>query len=301
MAISTQPNEIVIIIGAMKSGTTSLFSYLEQHPEIASSRLKEPGFFAADEVWQKGIEWYFRLWDFRADRHRVAMEATTDYTKLPLFPKTIERMKSIETIKFKFIYIMRNPLERIESQALHMGRVKTESGFIAATDTDYSFDNGISQNLIEFSKYAMQLEPYCEHFGMDTIYLTTLEQLKENPKKVMDEIVKFLALSDFSFDNLNETYNPAKTKNRPNKVYQYFSSLNWMKRIYHSFTTENFRSKLYHTFGDTTGLKRKSRFTLTPAEKLEIEAKLKPDLILLRDKYGIDVEKVWGIQSIADV
>lgn len=49
-----------IVIGAMKSGTTSLFRYLEPHPEVFMPRLKELDFFIVEWNWARGLDWYRR-------------------------------------------------------------------------------------------------------------------------------------------------------------------------------------------------------------------------------------------------
>ena len=46
----------ILIIGAMKSGTTSLFATLAQHPQIAPAHPKEPGFFAFEDVNAQGLD-----------------------------------------------------------------------------------------------------------------------------------------------------------------------------------------------------------------------------------------------------
>ena len=61
-----------IIIGAMKSGTTSLFHYLSQHPRIAACHEKEPDFFSNPENFAKGLDWYRNLWDWVAELHDIA-------------------------------------------------------------------------------------------------------------------------------------------------------------------------------------------------------------------------------------
>jgi hypothetical protein len=50
-----------LILGIMKSGTTWLYRWLEQHPNIFLSAIKEPNFFSRDEVWSKGLQWYSEL------------------------------------------------------------------------------------------------------------------------------------------------------------------------------------------------------------------------------------------------
>ena len=48
----------LIIIGAMKAGTTSLHHYLGLHPQISMSRRMEPHFFVPEMNWSKGVKWY---------------------------------------------------------------------------------------------------------------------------------------------------------------------------------------------------------------------------------------------------
>ncbi len=50
-----------VIIGCSKSGTTSLYQYLAQHPDVISCEEKEPNFFAS-ENWEHGFDWYRNLW-----------------------------------------------------------------------------------------------------------------------------------------------------------------------------------------------------------------------------------------------
>ena len=57
-----------VVIGAMKCGTTSLYRYLQQHPEICMSRTKEPNFFVREKNYDKGIEWYQSLFEASGQR-----------------------------------------------------------------------------------------------------------------------------------------------------------------------------------------------------------------------------------------
>ncbi len=77
------PTRFGLIIGAMKSGTTSLFELLAQHPQISASAEKEPSFFnrdSDDDEWRR----YTDLWRWDPSRHLIALEASTSYSKSPL-------------------------------------------------------------------------------------------------------------------------------------------------------------------------------------------------------------------------
>lgn len=70
----------------MKSGTTSLFRYLSRYLQIAPCREDEVCFFLEEDVFDRGIDWYEDLYDFRAGQHCIALEKSGNYTKDPLFP-----------------------------------------------------------------------------------------------------------------------------------------------------------------------------------------------------------------------
>jgi len=101
--------QFAIIVGAMKSGTTYLFSLLEQHPEVAGCKIKEPEYFVKNDYDNNAIEKYFKLWNFDYAKHKIAIEASTSYTKAPYFTSPAERIKQ-SGINTKFIYIMRDHL-----------------------------------------------------------------------------------------------------------------------------------------------------------------------------------------------
>lgn len=103
-----------LIIGAMKCGTTSLYNYLAQHPEISACTYKEPSFFSTESNWSKGFEWYYDLWNWDKNRHKIALEASTSYTRIHEYSNAAEKIAAVDK-NFKFIYIMRNPIKRIES------------------------------------------------------------------------------------------------------------------------------------------------------------------------------------------
>src|SRR5262249_47769756 len=110
--LKIQPDAYVMIIGAMKSGTSSLYHYLTQHPEICACVKKEPEFFSAHQLHRyQNVSDYQDLWTFNPAVHRLALEASTGYTK---YPEEIDVPRKIHDygLRPKFIYLVRNPFER---------------------------------------------------------------------------------------------------------------------------------------------------------------------------------------------
>ena len=94
------------IIGAGKSGTTSLWLYLNRHPDIALSRNKEPAFFVRPNF-REDLDWYESLFE----PARIVGEASTVYTAHPVFDGVPERIHSLVPTP-KLIYLVRDPVER---------------------------------------------------------------------------------------------------------------------------------------------------------------------------------------------
>ena len=178
-------NNFVLIIGAMKCGTTSLFAYLAQHPQIAACRKKETFFFSANGCWNRGFDWYQSLWDWNPDSHKIALEASVDYTRIPSYPNAAERIATLsDRANFKFIYILRNPLERIESHYTHGLAQNWES-------TQNPLTEEIHPELIEASQYGRQIKEYYQRFPSENILLVNFKDLKKEPFNLLKKNYPF--------------------------------------------------------------------------------------------------------------
>lgn len=206
-----QINNFALIIGTMKGGTTSLFNYLAEHPAISPCIEKEPEFFSDRAKLAKGFDYYQSLWDWDRANHQIALEASTAYTRVthPQFLNAAENIyhyRIDNNVDFKFIYILRNPIDRIESHYTH-GRAW---GF---GETAKSLAGGIDREVLETSKYAMQIEEYYQRFAAEKILLLNFVDLKQKPQAVLQKICQFLAIDDtYNFDNLNTIHNRGESR-----------------------------------------------------------------------------------------
>ena len=192
-----KPDHFAFIIGAMKSGTTSLFEILSQHPQVCPSKIKEPDYFIKDRD-ESSLEDYLSLWDWRNNSHSIALESSVAYSKEPFITGVPERICKAELGRYRFIYMLRNPVTRIESQVRH--------GLFAGWGD--SLDSGIPEDAINFSSYAMQLDKYLKFFPKDNIMLITLEEFKHGPNAVLSRICEFLEIDKgFKFSNVEKTRN----------------------------------------------------------------------------------------------
>ena len=292
MASGDLPRSFALIIGAMKSGTTSLFGHLSQHPAICASRVKEVGFFAFPEKWEMGADWYASFFDYDPLKHRFALEASTDYTKRPYCHDVVARLRQLAGSQYRFIYIMRNPLRRIESHARHLDRTKREIGRTFVTRTHVSLDDGISDVWIDLSRYAYQIQPYVEAFGRDSLYLVTLEQLRSDPAAIVSEIFTFLGLEPCTV-RIDQPLNEAFDAAAPIAAWQAASRSTLLNKAFTALVPPAARSRIRNLFSvQSSGF---GRYTLTKGEEQYVIDRLRDDLRTLSGQYGVDVEGLWGI------
>jgi hypothetical protein len=179
----------LIVIGAQKCGTSSLHNYLAVHPQISMSRIKEINFFNDDAKWAYGPEWYARHFE----PGEVRGESSPAYTFLPESMGTAERMHRLVP-DARLIYLVRDPVERIRSNYIHMRALELESRPFgeAATDPD-----GIYVN---HTRYATQLQPFIELFGRERLLIASQEKLFSERADTMRRIFGFLGV-DESFES----------------------------------------------------------------------------------------------------
>jgi sulfotransferase family protein len=281
-----KPDSFLLIIGAMKSGTTSLFEILKQHPEIAPCSKKEPDFYTTVDDPVSNWDKYLSLWNWVPDRHKIAMEASTSYTKAPLIKGVPDKISSSPTKNFKFIYMMRDPQKRITSQVRHA----IYEGWGKSLDEEFTDD------LIYFTQYAMQLDKYYTLFPKERFLLLTLEEFKSNPDLVLSQICKFLDISNnFKFKGSNEPRNTGDFYN----IHPLFASLlknPAVRYISDILIRGNARTQLRKwltLFGKSR--QPMGRSSLNDREAENIFRQLAPDLQKLSREYGVDIRKYWTI------
>lgn len=280
-------DNFTLIVGAQKCGTTSLFAYLSQHPQIAACRKKEPNFFSNDETWNRGWDWYCRLWNEEQSDRVTALDASPSYTIRAA--ESAERIASIPA-QFRFIYIMRHPLERVES-ALHHGYYHDWGK--KRRDGGDAFEY-LLPRVIDASKYAQNIGEYYKRFPSDRILLLQLEDLKRNPDRVMTQICRFLEIDDaYAFANLQKVHNP-KNSYREDTPWKKLARLKHLKSVV-SFVPETYKTRLRDFLSQPPKQNKDVPPPLTEQQKEIIWQELRDDLQKLSSDYGVDVAK-WGVR-----
>src|SRR6056297_808318 len=176
-----KPN--LFIIGAMKSGTSSLHRYLGEHPEIFMCEPKEPAFFAAEASRVADEAHYLELFA-SAGSVRYVGESSTHYSKYPRFPDVVERITGFAP-HARFIYLMRDPVERSISHYWHMVRWHGERrGILKAMQAEPDF--------VDFSNYPLQLKQWMKECSTEQLFVDSFECMLRDPKAFCSRVFEWL-------------------------------------------------------------------------------------------------------------
>lgn len=187
----------------MKSGTTYLNKLLAAHPSIFMCAPEEPSYFVDPSelakiwpyMWDQGFwrseEQYLRLFKMSEDAE-ILGEASTNYSKFPLVTGVAERILRFNS-NARFIYLLRDPIDRTLSHYWHMVRYHAENRPIAvAIKEDPQFT--------AVSYYAMQLKSYFRYFSADHVKVTTYEQLISDPLQTIHALYEWLGIDRANID-----------------------------------------------------------------------------------------------------
>ncbi|PIQ22082.1 MAG: hypothetical protein COW65_05145 [Cytophagales bacterium CG18_big_fil_WC_8_21_14_2_50_42_9] len=195
-----KPN--LFIPGAPKSGTSSLHLYLDQHPEIQMSKIKETHNYAYDPHYVKRFDsdWIFSYNDIFHNDPKVKYfgESSTIHC---ITETTIPRIIQDE-INPKIIFVLRDPIERILSHynwLKSLGLVKKEFFKEIKDSINVPFDpnknlNGNYKSYIEFSKYATFIKRWIDAFNRENVLIITTEELSSDYFNTINTCFDFLKL-----------------------------------------------------------------------------------------------------------
>lgn len=201
-----------LVIGAAKAGTTSLHHYLAQHPEISMCPYKEPHFFSSDVIHARGLEWYKGLFA-GIDHERVCGEASTSYSR---WPQTRDVPRRIHDCMpdAKLIYLVREPVARIESEC--MQALKCERYVLGEHALPRSIDALVDDLplLVRSSEYIEQIESYLQWFARDQLLVILQEDLARAPRQTLARVFRFLEVDPLAAIDTRTRHNQTETFTR---------------------------------------------------------------------------------------
>lgn len=192
-----------MIVGAAKSGTTTLAELLAEHPDGFVMPDKEAHFFDLDERWALGVDWYRERFSEHRGQRAVG-EATPNYLAAP---RAIDRMASVVP-NARLIAILRNPVDRAYSQYWHwrirLARerrsfpeaIEQELGEGAEQDRGVDARNEQGPRYVADGVYLPQLLRVCERYPRESLLVLLLEDLEEQPAATFACVCRFLGIDD---------------------------------------------------------------------------------------------------------
>lgn len=195
------------IIGAQRSGTTSLAYLLGQHPDIELSDPKEPNFFTVN--WERGLDWYRSCFKREAD---VLLDASVSYAMARVeggAARGAAPRRIFETSPgARLVYLVRDPAERCYSAYWHDVRAGREKRSLREAVEARAY-------YADASYYHLQLSTFLEYFPLERFLIVSFREFGEDTRAVARRSARFLgAAREFALElsepkNQAFLYNPA--------------------------------------------------------------------------------------------
>ncbi len=261
-----------IIIGAQKAGTTSLFEYLRQHPELSLPSGKEAPFFSHEAIYSRGWEEYIRKALGLAEESDKWGTATPQYMVGGLWeqpnPGTGERSYDERTVPLRIrerlpdvrlIAILRDPVERAHSQ--HRMALMNE---IERRPFGQAIDELLRADALEnarrepreltgyvaWGEYGRILAGYFDVFPSEQILVLFTEELERDPEQLLRRIYEFVDVrSDFVPDNLGARYRVGGAQRRVSWLGTYSRLNPWA--LQRTLTGNSTAKGLWHALPET--------------------------------------------------
>lgn len=279
-----------LIVGATKCGTSSLHKYVDQHPDIFMSKVKEPRFISSQvtpfplngprdnkvEAWYvKHYDDYLKLFE-EADGHPVIGESSAD--TLYFHKGTIPVIKQYLGDP-KIIIMLRNPVKRAFSAYQHMVRDLRE---------DLSFEDGLQEEPNRIRKnweliyhykacslYYESVKAFLENFSRVKIVLT--EDQEKRPQQTLRDIFRFLDVDPNCDVNTEIRYNMSG-KPKSQWLHEFFFEGNIARKIAQPIARTLFSHETRMLIAQKIQEKNLTRLTINPDTKVELQKYFEEDI-----------------------
>jgi hypothetical protein len=201
-----------IIIGTVRSGSTSLYYNICEHPSILSADYDEIGFF--DSNYQLGINWYRSMFPTQKKmaelKEKTGFAITGEDTPFYFWKKEAAKRVLEDLPDVKIIAIFRNPIDRAYSNYNLGVRANTENlTFEDAIDEEirfleeHTFRESIDRKRSYITKgiYEKQISLWFEIFSKEQIHILSTEDMKNNPQDTLRKIFQFLEIPEYTIKN----------------------------------------------------------------------------------------------------
>ena len=276
-----KPKVDFFIVGAAKSGTTSLYSYLNKHPEIEMSTIKEPDYFSNEFIEKQSL--YYKKESIKSlnkyhslysdTKNLIRGEASVSYLFYEKVPKKIFKYNS----RSKVIIMLRNPSDRAYSHYLmdkRLGFVRESFENIVHKKSTHKNSALFYQQYIELGQYSFQIKNYFDVFSKKNILIVDYDDFIYNSSEVLNKVCVFLNVENRSFSNTNKVYN--KYTNASNKLVKVLYTFRFLREFIGNFFSESLKIKIQALF-------------FTDEKKPTLNSEIQ---IFLKEYYKVELERL---------
>ena len=207
-----------LIIGAQKAGSTSLYHYLNVHPQILGNLgFKEVRYFDRSVHYDLGWSWYLSNFPSKIRKgNRLTCDASPNYLYYEFVPERIKK----DLGDIKMIAVLREPVSRAYSAWQmfhsfadidndHLRRFFDKRSFAEAIEEELlpDFDHNkypFRYDYIDRGKYVYQLENYYQYFNKESILVLNVDEFRQNLGSALNKICQFLNIEPFTSETIQE-------------------------------------------------------------------------------------------------
>jgi hypothetical protein len=301
------------IVGAPKSGTTSLYKYLKKHPDTFMPELKEPFYFCndfqreSDNFHGKKKFFYFRTQNeylkiFRGwKEEKVAGEASTIYLYSNVAAKRIFDFN----FKAKIIIMIREPVDFLYS--LHAHFYYTANEYIKdfndalTKEVDRKKGKNIPKSVLfpsylyysDVARFSDQIQRYLKLFPRNHIKLIVFNDFTNDTKRIFKEVLEFLGI-DPSFKPDFKVYNPRKKPK--SQLYNRLARKPGYR--FRKFAKNNILFYKIHQYLRGKNARQDKRQPIDSDLRKELMKLYKPEVKKLSKLLQRDLMKLWGYDDV---
>lgn len=211
------------IIGTQKAGTSSVLSYLVQHPSVIPPIIKELHYFNMNYC--RGAQYFHSLFRINVSARAITGEATPDYIDFPLTPLRLQRYSQ----DLKLIVVLRDPVQRafshfsfVQSYDKYESSISFEKGLLLENDrlrqafSQLENDPAASARAISNygyvykGEYVTHIKKWLDYFDRSKILILCFSELKNNPQEIMRKVCIHLEIDESYIFNFSKTHNKTK-------------------------------------------------------------------------------------------
>lgn len=300
MPADSIPN--VLIIGAAKAGTTTLFDLLKQHPQVYLPFKKEPMFFSHDDNFENGFSWYLKTYYRNSASFKIRGEASPQY--LYWSSKTAPRIKkSFGKSPLKFLVIFRDPVQRAYSAYLNMLQegmedlpfpeaLQMEEKRLQENWAELYRTGAMTYGYFKGGSYASLLRPFLELFPINAFHFLKMDDLASQFNRTIKDLLTFLELDP------NVTINPVRSNpsSMPlsRKLHTWLHERNKVKELVKPLIPEHLRYRM-KVWAIHSNLKPSPYSSMDGRVEQELRLRYKPEVKELESMIHQDLS-AWLLE-----